>query len=699
MNQEAPLSDGGSDADRRRWTHKRAQFDNAIQSARLLSFIQRLASGEVRHQEIIAILLKVNASKDQSQYVAETLAMKKELRGLARQELHPEVALFFTEVSHLIPQLTDGLASQVMMLLGHAAQNDAYLDTVSNAVSELLADLDHPLNREARNYLRLLWDQMEATRRLKQTEAQFGGISVPPPSASERALRDSGRMPKVAALREQSPVPVLVAEAAVIEPINRTAKMDVASVEPTHALVPDESPDSSPSIEEHLSPMAQQSSEAPTQRRSASPEVGASTKTIIGGVEAPALLQLQSDPAPSLATPTEPTQLATLAGPTFVSEPSPAMPSSQPSQHGQLAVGLTESLDKSFDDQTNEFFSRSEAPQPESARESVSEFVPESRPPVARQSVADIKLPTNSVPRWAVITASIAVAGVVAAVVYITREPSPESAVGEPRATANVHAPTPSANASALRPNKKPPVQPSAAYAAPPPPPPPAVAPSSSAVKLAAPKLTPVPVPDKPVTQTAKPASARVAIDSPKVTAPQPAKSQKAAAPAPSAHAASAEPQTRGASASIVTPPDVAKNLSPLDRIVAELRLISPDAVGIEDKARELSRIIATSKRKDAIYIIDHLGPQVAIDTLGRDPTLEESLRTFAISTLGRVALDDDDSRAVSAIFMLGEWAKSAGKGRQKAIAALDSLGKESIVKTSAPRTKAFRAAKAQIDE
>jgi len=148
-----------------------------------------------------------------------------------------------------------------------------------------------------------------------------------------------------------------------------------------------------------------------------------------------------------------------------------------------------------------------------------------------------------------------------------------------------------------------------------------------------------------------------------------------------------------------VTPPEVAKSLSPLDRIVAELRLISPDAVGIEDKARELSRIIATAKRKDAFYIIDHLGPQVAIDTLGRDPTLEESLRTFAISTLGRVALDDDDSRAVSAIFMLGEWAKSAGKGRQKAIAALDSLGKEGIVKASAPRTKALRAAKAQIDE
>jgi hypothetical protein len=138
--------------------------------------------------------------------------------------------------------------------------------------------------------------------------------------------------------------------------------------------------------------------------------------------------------------------------------------------------------------------------------------------------------------------------------------------------------------------------------------------------------------------------------------------------------------------------------MSPLDRIIAELRLISPDPVGIEDKARELSRIIATSKRKDAFYIIDHLGPSVALDALGRDPVLEESLRAFAISTLGRVALDDDDSRAVSAIFMLGEWAKSGGKGRQKAISALESISKERIIKASAPRTKALHAAQAELN-
>jgi hypothetical protein len=189
-----------------------------------------------------------------------------------------------------------------------------------------------------------------------------------------------------------------------------------------------------------------------------------------------------------------------------------------------------------------------------------------------------------------------------------------------------------------------------------------------------------------------------VAVDSPSVHTPAATRAHPAVvASSGPAHAPTPEAQPRR-SASVVTPPDVAKSMSPLDRILAELRIISPDPVGIEDKARELSRIIATSKRKDAFYIIDHLGPSVALDALGRDPALEESLRTFAISTLGRVALDDDDSRAVSAIFMLGEWAKSGGKGRQKAISALESIAKDRVIKASVPRTKALHAAQAEIN-
>jgi hypothetical protein len=646
------LSDGGSEADRRRWTHKRAQFDNAIHSARLLGFIQKLANGQARHQDILRTLLEVNASADQSQYVAETLAMKKEVRGLARLDFHPEVAVFFTQASRLIPKLTDGLASQIMMLLGHAAQNDAYLDTVSNAVSELLADLDRPLSREARNYLRLLWDQMEATRRLKQTEALFPGSSMPPPSAGAvRELRDSGKLPKAGAHADPTPAPSApenVAEELDLESLNKTAKMDVpGGARAAHAAAAESSAAAAAPPEDALL---------------------ASTLMGVGPGQSAAAVTIGESPA-----------------------------ANRPPAVGERAH------DRAWDEQTTEFFNRSDAPQPESARDSTRDWrpAPISQPPLAAKRDPDVKLPTNSVPRWAVISASVVVAGVVAAVVYVTREPEPEEPT-ETSATASARAPAPSGSAlgAATKSSDTKPALPQLPAAPPPPPPPQSVTPTAEPLKSVEPRR-PVPSPavvSKASDHTSKPASARVAVDSPSVHVQAPAKTLPSTASTAPKVAASAESQTHRTSATVVTPPEIAKNLSPLDRIVAELRLISPDTVGIEEKARELSRIIATSKRKDAFYIIDHLGPPIALDALGRDPVLEESLRTFAISTLGRVALDDDDSRAVSAIFMLGEWAKSGGKGRQKAISALESLSKDRIIKSSAPRIKALRAARAEIE-
>jgi hypothetical protein len=97
----------------------------------------------------------------------------------------------------------------------------------------------------------------------------------------------------------------------------------------------------------------------------------------------------------------------------------------------------------------------------------------------------------------------------------------------------------------------------------------------------------------------------------------------------------------------------------------------------------------------EAGQIIEGLEPSFAVDPLGHDATLEESLRVFAISVLGRVATDDDDTRAVNAIAMLGEWVRNEGKGKQKALSALQSLGNDAIVKDSAPRLGALKSAQA----
>jgi hypothetical protein len=705
LNKEIPLSDSGSDADRRKWTHKRAQFDNAIHSARLLGFVQKLATGVANHREIVETLVQVNSSADQADYIAEILAIKKELRDLTQRDFHPEIAGFLVEASRLIPELTDGLASQIMMVLGHAGQNDAYLETVSDAVSGLLADLDHPLSADARSYLRLLWDQIEATRRLKQTEAQFTGPSMPLPSSvapSER--RDSGKLPKAQARVEEHPASeaaAAVSEPPVIVPSQEHAAGEaplVASELQGSALTSEKAspPSSIPKAKIRSiaapTPATDAQSTSPVTDTTPSPVVYESREETMPGYKTrPMPVRQQTTPDP-VAAKSELERQVTLiqfaVSPGTVdseggveSSPIPRVPSVPP----------PDVLEKGWDDGSDELDADR---QPRRSP---------GRIPIPQKTdsddESDYKLPTRGVPRWALITAIVTVSVLVTAVVYLTKDDvtTPAEPATSASAKAKTTAPQMSATAKAsTRPTKssaKP-----AQSAAPPPPPVVPVAPPAT------PSPEPKPAPPVPPEPHANPAQksppGRVAMDAVNVPAAHPAKTEPTAAastkPTP---AATATQEPRRASATIVTPPDVAKNMSPLDRIIAELRIISPDPVGIEDKARELSRIIASSKRKDAFYIIDHLGPPVALDPLGRDPALEESLRTFAISTLSRVALDDDDSRAVSAVYMIGEWARSGGKGRQKAIAALDSLNKEKIFKTSSPRIKALRAVIARLDE
>ena len=729
------MSDG-SDADRRKWTHKRAQFDSAIHSAQLLGFVHRLASGDLQHRAVIEILRQVNASSDQSRYVTETLAIKKDLRDLARQDYHPEISAFLTGAAGLIPELSDGLASQIMMVLGHAGQNDAYLEIVSDAVSTLLADLDHPLSTDARKYLRLLWDQMEATRKLKNTEAAIAGPPFPPasrPTPSDE--RDSGKFAQTRAQyverRSSQPVraePVhdvrppesfdhwaLVARPEgvaprpspkSVEPIRGTTptsveppKADstshrVADVDPTTdvAGAPSDLAATSSNIPSSIPKARIQSIAAPEAAddfESLQPPGEITPSPVVVGPQSEAPTGSATRPMPATVTASDKHLIeheVTLVQ--FAVSPSarPAEPILEPSRAVRTAA-----------DQPRDVLDGHVGKVPSVPPSDVLEQGWDDKPVNGRvpNDDADLKIPTRSVPRWALLTAVAAVGVLVAAVVYFTRSESSSTEQPPPGNTAKL--PTSVATHAAPAPVRAAPAQPEPKVTTEPPPP--------------APPPTPVEPPPAPAAQpksasephanaSPKPHSARIAVDALHVPAVPPPKNLPAPAasgkPAPASSAA-AEP--KHAATAVVTPPDVAKNLNPLDRIIAELRIISPDPAGIEDKARELSRIIANAKRKDAFYIIDHLGPPVALDPLGRDPVLEESLRVFAISTLGRVATDDDDTRAVSAIYMLGEWAKSGGKGRQKAIAAIESLSKENVVRSSAPRAKALRAAKAEIND
>ncbi len=306
----------------------------------------------------------------------------------------------------------------------------------------------------------------------------------------------------------------------------------------------------------------------------------------------------------------------------------------------------------------------------------------------------EFKLPTSGVPKWAVaavVAAAVAAAGVV---LVLTNEKEQKTAPAASSASGIPKQPPAAPSTALSHPTAKPaepPQVPATAAATRPSASPSPPAPSSTQSTLKAPE--PVGASSRPV----KSIRSRAVASPPAAVQQGTSRTASVASPPPKkAPDRVAETAHPGSSNPVVTSPEVSRTLSPVDRIVAELRLISPDPVGIEDKARELARIIARSKRKVASQIIEDLGPPIAVDPLGRDLTLEESLRVFAISVLGRVSTDDDDNRAIDALFMLGEWTKSDGKGKQKALTMLEYLSHESIVKTSAPRLRALKTAQAQ---
>ena len=655
-----PVPDSGSESDRRKWIHKRAQFDSAINTARLLNVVQNLAAGAIAAHDVLQIILEVNSSTDQAQYVAEMLAMKKEFRDLARLEFYPEIANFLSEGSLLIPNLTDGLASQMLMAMGHAAQNDAYLETVSSAVSAMLSDLDHPLMTDARNYVRLLWDQMEATRRLKQTEAHY--VSGDTSRLAQTDRRSSGSL--VAASKRQLPAP----EPSVLQPERPVLEAPVAVAVETY--------NAHPSV----------------------PGIRKATLSGIGAVR-PAISssprQRVADRVDSSSKITPASAANIDAGPNGSTSARAVLVAPDKTSVETHAVEVSHTPAEQVADKSADPFDSS-TPDTRPLDRSFAGKTKESQRDIATD---EFKLPTREVPKWAVGAVVAAALSAVGLVVVLTNESDKKS--GAPAGSASAksaepkHSATHSPISSAPTPKIAPvppisqPKRPASAAAvtpsaaAPPPPPLPNPAPNTH------------PSPVAPV-QNSKSIHSEPAVSAPVSTKSGQSKNSPIATPPKKSPEKAVEPVARNNSAQVVTSPDVSRTLSPLDRIIAELRIISPDPSGIEDKARELARIIARSKRKEARQIIDGLGPPIAVDPLGRDPTLEESLRTFAISVLGRVATDDDDNRAVDALLMLGEWVKGGSKGKQKALSALESLSRDPTVKTSSPRLRALKTAQAQ---
>lgn len=128
-----------------------------------------------------------------------------------------------------------------------------------------------------------------------------------------------------------------------------------------------------------------------------------------------------------------------------------------------------------------------------------------------------------------------------------------------------------------------------------------------------------------------------------------------------------------------------------VDQILEELRQIPDSEARINAKAREVSRIVARSARPEAEKLLARLTPEEllhgteSVDTRALDPR-----RRVVALLLAMVALDKDDARAVTAIELLGEWAKSRIHGGAAKLT-LDQLAQDPVLQSRNRRRQALQ--------
>lgn len=122
---------------------------------------------------------------------------------------------------------------------------------------------------------------------------------------------------------------------------------------------------------------------------------------------------------------------------------------------------------------------------------------------------------------------------------------------------------------------------------------------------------------------------------------------------------------------------------------------MDPDV--IEARASEVASLVADASRSDAAIILSRLLPEDVLSGFDGQPfqVLEPVRRAVAL-TLRKVALDRDDTRAVRAVEVLGEWAKSRKHGAAAKLT-LDQLAREAMITTRARRQSALNRVRAAL--
>jgi hypothetical protein len=693
-NHSLPTGPAGSegDSEKKKWGYKRQQFDAVISTTRFNGAIDNLVNGTVEVRALLSILDELNASNQRGRYMAEVLALKQESRRLATAPFDERIVEFLMEGSRRIPWLSDGLASQMAVALASAADNPLYLDTVNNAVGNLLLDLDRPLKPDTRNYLRALTDKIDATRRLQEARGLLATVpSVYPPTLPEQLANASSPEPPSVETISRAPELLLEADAS-DEATKQIARERVLSVGQVDAS----------SDDDYLEPTEAKSGQKYTTQR-----------TLVMPVpEVPDV-----SPAPALAT-TPSEELAVLEGAVTaladaVVPPSPARPVANvtaPPSSGNVATSqaappaprLKTASSRAAGAPAASYTAEKTAPG--LGRSKTAPGLSPVTPPVASTSqlqtddddVDAIRIPTRRIPIWIMVLAAGAI-GAGGIVVWLLAHNS-RVTVQAPAASASAVV---SAAASVAKAPKvpppvapPPPAEPPPQAVAPTPPAPPvpplaAVAPQPKPTRTAPAPIVRTPAPPaKPVHVAAPPPALKpvthVVAPTPKPVTPQPL------VPKPKPAAAAPNPEPPAA-------PSTPKPSRTIDDILVELLQVPNDPASIEAKAHEVARIVARAARADAEHILQRLIPEeVLAGTETVDTRALEPVRRVVALLLKKVALDKDDNRAAMAIDSLGEWAKSRKNGAAAKLT-LDQLAEEPVVLSRPKRLRAIERVQARL--
>ncbi len=604
----------------------RPELDSVVSTARLNRAVERLEEGSVSVEELLEVFDELSHSGITGRQLPELLALKRQQVTLEHAVFTPSVAEFLVRLSRRLPHLSDGLSSQVMVLLEASSQNPAFFGVVRAITDERLLDLGHPLSTELRQAFRRIADRSLTL----DTPASTAPSSNRTPFRSQPIMAVSDTDPLAHTNTPLTPSKNLAIEAEPTPSLS-AAENDSSTLEPLSSR--GEPPGSPPSFEAPSSEPVRAEPEA-ARAPSSSTAPLLSRELMAGTVSRAALENLPASPA-----------TAALRG-GFAAALLVAVIG------GVLWMLWSEELLRAL---------------------GIAETPPEAAPSAAAgpSDLPTAVLPSSKPSEQAPFSP------------HPSQSPrSPDSKDARPTAPPAVMSavPAPSTKGTSTVDTK-----PATALAATLPSPHPEVPVSGANTSLAATLPSPPSLP-QPAVHQSSPREAPIAESSrSSATTPRSsASNEKNGSPreqpviVPKSSPSPSPPPVARSEA----------KLSTAEQLLEDVRGMRDDPSLIQRKAREVSRWIARSKLEAVDSLLARLTPEHLLMGLPAEQPVHPITRLVGIA-LENVAVDSDDTRAVRALMLLGRWAQHPEVGRT-ARAILESLRRSLIIRGRPTRQAAL---------